>query len=455
METTQFQRKPFLVDAVRITAENLEDVAEWCKGEIREKTGRFGKVRYVKVFVNRPLGENQTEGHFGDWMLYTVSGFKIYKDHAFKKCFDPMPRQTMSSGEIQELLDGAVDEMRHFKGSPAISEDSIGDYAAKQLLLQSKLDEIRKQVLNEVGMAMTAQDAATARGGKIDSASERWRQLAALHIMDVVCNAFDIDYRGATTKSLPIPDFKPLAFQQVEAEEMIIKGAKAALTGHEDLTPDQLRKVADGLKRLDDAGREKFQHYPMLEMGEVPPNGLKTEFSNADLRGFLRAEYDDGTEILPVVMDEEIPALTDEQREKLLADSKSVAHWMLSTEQKQPGTFTLNQIREEFKSEGLWYKGGTRVLPIVEDQDTTKEDLGEAVQEEAGLRPFQKNFVNHAPFSNPHPDQGDWGPVATPEQRETYSMREPEVIEPSYKPYYGTVADHLLEDTSDDTHKNH
>ena len=85
LQTAQYNRKPFTVDAIQVTAENMAQVSEWCNGDIREaKEGQ----PYIKVRVARPLNERQTRAFSGDWVLYAGTGYKVYTNDAFKKCFD-------------------------------------------------------------------------------------------------------------------------------------------------------------------------------------------------------------------------------------------------------------------------------------------------------------------------------------------------------------------------------
>jgi hypothetical protein len=82
-------RNPFYVDAVRVTAENMQDAATWCEGDVFTMATPEGEVRYVKVRVHRPLNDRQTKAFAGDWILKAGTGFKVYTDPAFIKCFTP------------------------------------------------------------------------------------------------------------------------------------------------------------------------------------------------------------------------------------------------------------------------------------------------------------------------------------------------------------------------------
>jgi hypothetical protein len=85
IETTKFARKPFYVDAVQVTEQNISDVAKWCNGDIRKDNQ---KVDFIKVRVNRPLNERQTQAYVGDWVLYAGTGYKVYTPKAFEDSFE-------------------------------------------------------------------------------------------------------------------------------------------------------------------------------------------------------------------------------------------------------------------------------------------------------------------------------------------------------------------------------
>lgn len=92
IETGKFVRKPFYIDAVQVTEENMESVAAWCQGEVKTVKDAKGKVTdlYVKVRVHRPLNERQTKAYIGDHVLYAGSGYKVYTAKAFSSSFEPV-----------------------------------------------------------------------------------------------------------------------------------------------------------------------------------------------------------------------------------------------------------------------------------------------------------------------------------------------------------------------------
>ena len=109
--TTKFIRKPLYVDAVQITLENFNEVAEWCHGEVRdyqdnvldaERAKNNTIERYIHVRVHNPKNQRQTKAFIGDWLLYTERGYKVYTQKAFKNSFDPVPTEPGDVGQSGE-----------------------------------------------------------------------------------------------------------------------------------------------------------------------------------------------------------------------------------------------------------------------------------------------------------------------------------------------------------------
>lgn len=96
MKTHKFARKPFYVDAVRVSEANLADVATWCEGTPEETDD--GQA-YIKVKVHRPLTERQTQAFVGDWVLFAGTGFKVYTPKAFDKSFEKVKTLTKAQAD--------------------------------------------------------------------------------------------------------------------------------------------------------------------------------------------------------------------------------------------------------------------------------------------------------------------------------------------------------------------
>lgn len=86
MQIQKFTRKPFTVEGVKVTEENLEEVAEWCLGEIQ--TNPKTNKRHIRVDAHRPLTERQTMAMIGDWVLFHNRGYKVYTEAAFSRNFE-------------------------------------------------------------------------------------------------------------------------------------------------------------------------------------------------------------------------------------------------------------------------------------------------------------------------------------------------------------------------------
>lgn len=87
LTTVKYRRKPFEVDAVRVTEENMILVSDWCSGEIRTTANG---VRFIKVRVNRPTVVRQTRAFVGDWVLFAGAGYKVYPNRALESSFEPV-----------------------------------------------------------------------------------------------------------------------------------------------------------------------------------------------------------------------------------------------------------------------------------------------------------------------------------------------------------------------------
>jgi len=109
VQTSSFVRKPFYVDALQVTEENMGEVASWCRGEIRRASARtiptpMPAAKYIKVDVTRAQQERQTMAFVGDWILRLGSGYKVYTRKAFERSFEPVRE------DVEALLDEVFPE---------------------------------------------------------------------------------------------------------------------------------------------------------------------------------------------------------------------------------------------------------------------------------------------------------------------------------------------------------
>lgn len=106
LKIEQAERKPFLVDYVLVTEENMEEAAKWCGGRIRTSRHDNVSVRYIKVEVTRPANPRQTKALAGDRILHTSSGFRVYMDIPFQKSF----REPEVHANLEEIIEVAPEE---------------------------------------------------------------------------------------------------------------------------------------------------------------------------------------------------------------------------------------------------------------------------------------------------------------------------------------------------------
>lgn len=88
LDIGKYERTPFYVEAVQVTLDNMQDVTEWCGGELkRQVRNRSQVVQYIEVDVTNPMSERQAKAFVGNWVLKTNSGYKVYTERAFASCF--------------------------------------------------------------------------------------------------------------------------------------------------------------------------------------------------------------------------------------------------------------------------------------------------------------------------------------------------------------------------------
>ena len=93
MEFTTFVRKPFSVEAVEITTENIAEIAEFV-GELKEKDGK----PYIQV--NRRIVPNLFRVFPGFWMTRMGDNIRCYSRKVFNEQF------VESTGPIEQFVAG-------------------------------------------------------------------------------------------------------------------------------------------------------------------------------------------------------------------------------------------------------------------------------------------------------------------------------------------------------------
>lgn len=128
LRTTRATRKPFYVDAVRVTAGNMPAIAEWCDGVLLATTPEEGLKRYVKIKVDGAKNERQTRAYIGDWVLKANSGFKVYTHKSYLNGFNEVGDLVCEDTSMTLDHQPCVLNHRHKFASVPVGCRSFNDY---------------------------------------------------------------------------------------------------------------------------------------------------------------------------------------------------------------------------------------------------------------------------------------------------------------------------------------
>lgn len=80
--------KPEIIDAVKISADNISGVAVWCGGEEHSTVYSEHDARDDKLWVKVPSIKGTFNAHVGDWLCKNGSGrFFVVEDEEFKSLY--------------------------------------------------------------------------------------------------------------------------------------------------------------------------------------------------------------------------------------------------------------------------------------------------------------------------------------------------------------------------------
>lgn len=111
MDIKQYDRKPFTVDAVQVTPQNVAEVAEWVGGEVvtvpTRMVGTTVDMPAVKVPGKGEKGKDET-AQVGSYIVGRKGSFRVYKIQAFEATFEPHVEPENVDGKWDED-DGSTD----------------------------------------------------------------------------------------------------------------------------------------------------------------------------------------------------------------------------------------------------------------------------------------------------------------------------------------------------------
>lgn len=111
MDIKEYTRKTFPVNAVQVTLENIEQVADWCKGTIEQvETKMLGTVAMLPVIKLKGQGENRGKDFVATLGCYVVEfkgSFRVYKpvqfDASFEEKVSSVTEDTIQEEENQPM----------------------------------------------------------------------------------------------------------------------------------------------------------------------------------------------------------------------------------------------------------------------------------------------------------------------------------------------------------------
>ena len=112
IKTETFARRPFLVEAVRVSSTNMTEAAEWCGGEIRSEKRGNRTVQHIYVEgIPNAKSDRQKKAYVGDFLLMYGKGFKIYTPKAFDDCFEEPSEKLLEMAGILARHDVPLPEL--------------------------------------------------------------------------------------------------------------------------------------------------------------------------------------------------------------------------------------------------------------------------------------------------------------------------------------------------------
>lgn len=126
LDIKRYRRVPFVVSAVKVTEENMAEVASWCGGEVLVLTKKIEgvdtDVSYIKVKSQRPYNERQTKAFVDDSVtLSETGGFKVFTPTAFENGFEVISEEEREAGYAR------MNELRENPGAVLPIDRATGD----------------------------------------------------------------------------------------------------------------------------------------------------------------------------------------------------------------------------------------------------------------------------------------------------------------------------------------
>ncbi len=141
ISTQRFIHKP--VDAIRVTNENIEQVATWVQGVLTDSYLPPFSNKYIELTVNHPTGRRTAKAFAGDWIVSVKGSFKVYNHRAFTETFSILSEEN----ELQQYnIHKLVDEVVRFALNTVVDARDVGE--EKAVRIQSEIEETTRKILD-------------------------------------------------------------------------------------------------------------------------------------------------------------------------------------------------------------------------------------------------------------------------------------------------------------------
>jgi hypothetical protein len=105
LKVEMYSRIPFDVQAIKITAANINDIAIWCGGHVKDVAykvaGSKTMLPCLKMPGNGPLKGKLVTAMLNSWVVYFQGEFRFYRENSFNQAF---LQKTEGGFELREYV---------------------------------------------------------------------------------------------------------------------------------------------------------------------------------------------------------------------------------------------------------------------------------------------------------------------------------------------------------------
>lgn len=156
MKIETFVRRPFDVDAVQVTPQNAEEIAEWCGGKVGtaeyKVAGTKVPLNIVLVPGNGPNVGRMVEARIGSWVVGHLGNFRVYQNKQLHNQFAKPENQTVRTaptfvpGDLVQEVD-ASDGV--WQGQVLHSDQVIVEYPFRGIVAHNRNELVKIKFYSE------------------------------------------------------------------------------------------------------------------------------------------------------------------------------------------------------------------------------------------------------------------------------------------------------------------